>query len=403
MSSFRYKARDRSGQLITGEIEGENRWIIQQALVNQDLFPLSVQPKSFEFSWRSLKIRKLKLKDLATFTRQFQMMFAVGTPMDRILAILERQTRHPGLKESLQKINQDVSAGLRLSEAFAKHSDYFSPFYTSMLAVGESGGILDKILTEIASILQKEHRIQAQVRSATLYPKLVAGTLVLMTIFLLIFVIPTFQEFYTNYSAKLPWQTELLVQTSRLFTHYWYLICSAAVVLFYGWKRFRKTPRGQHWVATLWLKLPIFGRLRRLIMNARFGHRISVLYRSGLPLSEALDIVADTMDYPKYAEEVRALRQAIHQGQSLSSAMEDKSFFTPMLIEATAVGEQTGKLDETLETTAHFYDEEVDDMLKTLSTLIEPILLFLIFGLIALVALAVYLPVWNLTRVILHP
>ncbi len=401
MSTFVYRARDAQGALITGEVEGTHPTGVKQALAIRGLLPVSVQPKGFEFSLKTLLQKKIKPKDLANLTRQFQVMFKAGTPMDRILATLVKQTHHHNLKEALSTIHKDVAGGMRLAQAFGRHPQYFSTLYTSMLEAGERGGVLDKTLKEAATVLQKEHQIHSKVKSATLYPKLVIGALLIVVCLMLVFVIPAFENFYGQHDTALPLPTQILLGLSKVFTTYWYLPLFFFFVSVVFWKRLTNSSAGKRWLSQVTFRLPVFGNFNLLVANARFGHLVAALYRAGLPLSHSLGVVADTMTNLGYADELRSLKKDLEEGGSLSQGMSQASYFTPMMQETCAVGEQTGKLDELLESTALFYDEEIDDILKNLTTLIEPLLLFLVFGLITLVALAVYLPVWNLSKVVL--
>lgn len=401
MTLFRYKARNRVGRLITGTLEGENVVVVKRALFQQGLFPISVRKKGIDFNLSRFFEKKLKPQDLANFTRQFQVMFSVGTPMDRILTTLGRQTSHPGLKGVLSEIQEDVSAGIRLSEAFAKHPHYFSLLYTNMLAVGEAGGVLSHILKELAEILLKENRIQSKVKSAMLYPKIVMGALVAVTIVMLLLVVPTFTKFYAQFDAPLPLPTRILVAASDVLVGYWFLFLFGGGGIFYGWKMFSALRQGKRFVSWIRLKMPVFGNLHRMVANARFGHLVSSLYRTGFPLSRSLAIVAGTIDNEFYEEDIRYLKEELDKGRSLANAILRTVHFTPMVQECVAVGEQTGQLDQMLESTAAFYDEEIDDLLKNLTTLIEPILLFLIFFLVGLLALAIFLPIWKLPSAVL--
>lgn len=400
MTAFVYKARDRTGVLLSGTLEGPSVTVVKEALASQGLFPVSVLPRGFDVSLQHLLQRKLKTRDLVNLTRQFEVMFSAGSPMDRILATLERQAKHEGLKEALSKIHKDVSSGMRLSDAFAKHPRYFGNLYTSMLAVGEIGGVLGRTLKGMTGILGKEDSIKSKIKSATLYPKIVVFALVVVATLMLIFVIPVFGDFYAGYGAKLPLPTRILIVASKVVVGYWWLASIVVAGTWWGWKKFKKTNRGKESTSWLQFHLPIFGKLNLLASNARFGHLLGALYKSGLPLSRSLEVVADTIDNIRYARDVQHLKVELDRGRSLSSAMEESHYFTPLMKEVTSVGEQTGKLDEMLETTALYYDEEVDEMLKNLTTLLEPLLLFGIFGLVGLLALAVYMPIWKLGQVV---
>lgn len=398
---FTYRARNQDGALISGSLDGVNAAAVKAALASQGLFPVEVRGEGFEIPIRSFLRRPPKPKDLLALTRQFQVMFSAGTPMDRILRTLVRQSSHPELKEALQKIYDDVSSGSRLSEAFAKHPKFFNPLYTNMLAVGEAGGVLDKTLKGLADILAKEHQIRAKVKSATLYPKLVVFALVVVAIAMLVYVIPIFADFYVQYEASLPLPTRILIGLSDAVVSYWYLALFLVLALFLAWRRFALSAKGKRFWAQMELKFPIFGHLNFLVANARFGHLISSLYHAGLPLTSSLEIVAKTIDNVLFAQDVIQLKQEIDRGKAIGTAMEEASYFSPLMVEAAFVGEQTGRLGELFEQTASFYDEEIDALLKTLSTLIEPLLLFILFGMITLLALAVYLPIWQLSKVVM--
>lgn len=398
---FVYKARNQDGALISGELDAINAMIVKDALADKNLFPVSVQPKGFDLSLASFFVRKVKTKDLVNLTRQIQVMFAAGTPMDRIIDVSRRQAKHAGLKKSLEKIHQDISVGAKLSEAFAKHPQHFNSLYINMLNVGETGGVLDGTLKEMVKILQSEHAIRAKVKSATLYPKIVMGTLFAVSTVMLMFVVPAFGVFYAKFDAQLPLATRILVAISDVVTAYWYLVFFGMLGGFFAWKAFVTTPVGKNFSSLLKFKTPIFGHLNLMVANARFGHLISALYRAGLPLTKSLDVVADTIDNHRFADDVRLLKKGLEEGRSLSAAMKSARYFTPLVIESTEVGELTGRLDELLSSAALFYDDEANDILKNLSTLIEPVLLFIIFGMIALLALAIFMPIWNLSNVVM--
>lgn len=408
MPVFVYNARDKSGSLLSGEMDLETPQLVKAALASQGLFPISVKTKtaqSARMDFSSIKLSfkaKPKPKDLANLTRQFEVMFAVGMPMDAILLTLARQAAHPALKEALGHIRNDIAGGTRLSQAFGRFPNYFSSLYTNMIEMGQIGGVLDKTLHEMASILQKEHTIKSKVKSALLYPKIVMGTLVAVGWLMLAFVFPPFKAFYQGHNAELPLPTKMVMGLSTLLTTYWYIPVVLGIGGYFGWKAYKKTARGDEFLSGLAFKVPVFGKLNLLVANSRFGHLTASLYRSGLPLPHALGVVADAMDNILYAREVRQLKLGLERGETLSGSMAPTKYFSPMVKETCAVGEQTGKLDVVLDATATFYDEEVDTMLDNLTTLIEPIMLFLMFGAVLVLALAVYLPIWNLSGVILH-
>ncbi len=406
MPIFIYKARDQLGRPIVGQLNCENAMLAKLELKKQGLYPISVETKSSELSLKKIlnfgSNRKFKTKDLANLTRQFEVLFTVGTPMERILSTLAQQAQHEGIKEALTMIHKDITGGMRIAEAFGRHPTYFSPLYTSMLEMGQAGGVLSQTLKEMAAILQKEHIITSKVKGALLYPEIVLVTLAAVSCMMLVFVFPPFKAFYAGHNAQLPLPTKIVIAMSDVIMNYWYIPVACFIAGFFAWTHFKKTPAGRLWISKAAFALPIFGRLNLLVANSRFGHLVSALYRSGLPLPLSLKVVADTMTNVCYAAEIRDLKTGLEHGRSMSQCMEKSRYFSAMVKEACAVGEQTGKLDVVLESTASFYDGEVDDLLANLTTLIEPIMLFFLFGAVMLLALAVYLPIWNLSRVVLH-
>lgn len=400
-TTFVYKARNAQGQLVSGEVDGQDIHMAKSILVEQGLFPLTVQPSSFEVTWSSLFTRRARQKELLSLTRQFAVMFRAGTPMGRILGVLAQQARHPGLKKAFTKIQKDVFAGVKLSRAFGKFPQYFNRLYVSLLAAGEEGGILEETLDQLAQILRNEHSIRAKVKSATLYPKIVVGSIFLVATLMLVYVIPVFENFYASFEAELPAVTIALMQVSHFLTTYWFLALALMASLVAGWKMILKTKEGKRFFTKLGFKVPVFGNLHTMILNARFGHLVSSLYRAGLPLSGNLEIVAQTMDGSIYSDEVLRVKASIDKGDSLSQAMRQQKYFSPLILEAVDTGEETGEMDTLLESTATFFDEEIEATLKNLTTLLEPMLLFFVFLMIGFLAFAVFSPIWNLSNVVL--
>lgn len=401
MTLFNYKARDKIGQLVEGEIEGETIVLARELIARQGLYPVSVEQKSNDFALSVLFQRKPTTKEISNLTRQFQVMFAAGTPIDRVLMTLAKQARNPLLHAALNQIQRDVACGIKMSAAFKKHPTVFNNLYTSMLEVGELGGVLNLTLKEMANIMEKEDEIYAKVKSALLYPKIVLGVLGAVLWGMLSFVIPPFQQFYSKYNADLPLPTLVMLSLSTLVTTYWYIPLTGGIVGYIAWKQFVKTRQGKIFTSYVGFHIPVFGRLNLLVSNARFGHLVSALYRSGVPLTMALSVVANTMTNVFYAADVLALKTGIEHGASLAQSMQKTTYFEPMVQEACAVGEKIGRIDELLESVAKFYDDEVDQMLKNLSTLIEPVMLVLLFGLVLGLALAIYLPIWGISSAVL--
>jgi len=403
MPIFTYKARNGDGELITGELEAETAVAVKYRLADQGLYPTQVDKKDISISLPSFfKFRKkVKQKELIGFTRQFAALFKAGITMDRILSNLSKQAQSENFKKVIEGIRKDVMSGTSLTGAFAKYPDYFSELYVNMLNVGEQAGLLDATLKELSNVLEKEHRIISAIKSATLYPKIVIVAFILVMIVIVTVVIPGFADFYGGFDAKLPLPTRILMGISDFFVDYWYVMIIIVISLIVAFKRFISTKTGRLKFDAFKFKVPVFGKLNKLVSNARFGHLFSALYKAGVPVAHSLHVVGNAIGNKAYKEDVDAVCDAVEKGSSLATAMADKPFFTPMMIETIDVGEQTGSLDDMLATTANFYDEEASDMLDKLATLIEPLLLIGLFAMVALLAFAVFLPMWETTKLIL--
>lgn len=404
MPLFAYRARDQKGILVTGHMEGLAMDGIKNILGEQGLIPVQVRPVQQGATWfPKLKfLKKVKAEELVLMTRQFQTLFKSGMSMETILGTLYRQTKNKNLKEVMQRIQTDVSQGSTLAKAFARHTDVFDKLYIHMLSAGEQAGILDEVLKNLADLLQKEIEIKASIKSATLYPKIVLCVLTLAITAMLIWVIPEFSKFYAHYKAELPLPTQILLGLSRVVRYYGWVVALAASGIFLALHRYYQTPSGRFKMDRLRLKVPIFGSLSQKIANARFAHLLGALYRSGLSITKSLSLVETVIDNEVMARDIRNVRSQIEKGQTIAKAMRDTQSFAPILIEATAVGEKTGSLDNMLEGLGSHYDTEIHHMTKNLTTLIEPLLLFFIFGIVALFALSIFLPIWRLSQAVMH-
>ncbi len=401
MTLYRYRARNRLGEEVKGQLESKTKESVQSALLERGLFPVFIDNTHSQTHAFKRKT-KFGLKELVMFTRQFQLLFSVGLSMDRILEILAEQAEIAEVRAALQIIRSDIIAGAKLAEAFSKFPDYFPPVYISMLELGQSAGILDKTLHEMTALLEKEQHILSKLKTALLYPKIVAVTLVGVTWLMLVFVFPPFKSFYDSHKAALPLPTRIVMSVSDILTQHWYLPIIALPAFYLLWKRIRKIPSIDLKLSILQLKAPVFGHLNILSSNARFANMVSALYRVGLPLPQILSVIATIMENQVQRAEIESIKTQIESGKSLHEAMKPLKYFSPLIKETCLIGEQTGKLDTTLSSTGKFYNTEVDEMLSVLSTLIEPFMLFGLFGIVLLLALAVYLPIWNISNVVLQ-
>jgi len=403
MPTFRYKARDKDGILITGEIEANSAEELKEGLFREKMIPIDVREvTSTSFSFKDITqwFNRVKPDEIMLFTRQFYTLFKAGVSMDTILATMVKQLQGNTLCNALIRVRSDVASGASLAQAFGRHPRIFNEMYVSMLAAGEEAGILEEVLSNLSGLLQKDYEIQKSVKGATLYPKIVLFVLTAAIIFLMTFVIPKFVQFYGRYGAELPLPTQILIGFSSFMRNYWYVMLGVVLIIVISYKRFYATKVGRLKIDTLRFKMPVFGQLFLKVSNSRFGHILSALYSSGLSMPRSLEVVSNVIDNYAYALEVKKVKEGIQKGSSLSEALAEQTYFPPVVVETTAVGERAGALGEMLSTVAEHYDIEVAQTVKNLTTLLEPILLVGIFGMVTLLALAIFLPMWNMSSVI---
>ncbi|MFH1830851.1 MAG: type II secretion system F family protein [Pseudomonadota bacterium] len=403
MPTFYYKARDKNGVLMTGEIEAVSAQELKENLFSEGMVPLDVREVSKgEFSLESATFFfcRVKAEDVMMFTRQFYTLFKAGVSMDAILGAMAKQMQSNSLRNALIRIRADVSSGSTLARAFGRHPKIFNELYVSMLAAGEEAGILEEVLKQLSELLAKEFEIKKNVKGATLYPKIVLTVLVGAVTFLMMYVVPKFVSFYGRYGAELPLPTRIMIAISTIFHDYWFILLAGLVVIIILYRRFYKSQVGRMKVDIFRFKVPVFGPLNLKVANARFGHIMAALYRSGLAMPRSLEVVADVIGNSAYALEVRKIREEIQRGATLSEAISHQNYFPPVIVESTAVGERAGALGDMLSTVADHFDTEVNHTIKNLTTLLEPFLLVAIFGMVALLALSIFLPIWNMSTVI---
>jgi len=409
MVTLAYRARDLKGVLVEGEVDGYEFKELESSLVNQGLTPVSIEEmKSGSFSFANLSFNRInnmlqtvKSEELIVFTRQFYTLFKAGLSMEIILTTLSKQCQNPKLKEALNAIRVDINSGTSIGRAFSKHPKIFDSLYTAMLSAGEEAGILEQVLLELTIVLEKQIEVKTNIKSATLYPKIVVGVMLVALYVLLTFVIPKFGEFYDKFGGELPGATRLLIGLSDFFSTFWWLILALVAAAIIGYKKYYSTYRGRLVIDALAFKIPIFGVLTLKVTMAQFGHLLSSLYKSGMSLPRCFEIMMEVISNKAFVQEIATIKAGIERGTSISEIMRDGQYFSPIVIETTAIGEKTGSLDEMLDAVANHYDLEVKHLTKNLTTMIEPILLCSIFGMVTVMLLAVAMPMWNLSKVVM--
>lgn len=400
MPEFAYKARDSRGVLVQGFLPAESMNAVRVKLSEQGLIPISVSSAG---SNTLLKLnlmlkKKVKPEELVIFTKQFYTLFRAGMGMEVLLSTLAKQAQNSTLQEALEAIRNDVQQGMSLAKAFGKHPAIFNELYISMLTSGEEAGILEEVLKQLADVIDKEVAMNKGIKSAMLYPKIVIGVLVLASVVLMTVVIPKFQSFFASFKKELPLPTRLMIWCSNFMTSYFPLMVGMAIALKIMFNRYYATPKGKLMVDRLKFRMFVFGPLALKVCNARFANILSSLYRSGLPVTKALAITANTIGNEAYARDVKILMSQVELGHGIADSMRQLTYFSPVIVEATAIGERTGALDEMLKSISEHFEMEINHTVKNLTTLLEPLLLVVIFGMVTLFALAIFLPIWGMSQ-----
>lgn len=402
MAQFAYKARGQDGSLVQGMMDGEDMNVVRQKLSEQGLIPIQVTGKSGLNINIELNVKKsVSHEELVLFTKQFHTLFKAGMGMEAILTTLAKQTKNKFLQDTLEGIRKDIEEGANLAKAFGKHPKVFDQLYINMLSSGEEAGILEEVLEHLSVLLEKDFLMKKAIKSATLYPKIVIGVLVAACTAMMLFIVPRFMTLFSTFDAELPLPTRILIGTSNFMRSYFILIVIFVAFLVFLYKRFVATPKGRFSVDKAFFKVPIFGSLALKVCNARFANILSSLYRAGLPVTKALEITAAVIGNEAYMRDVKVLQSNVEKGGSIADGMRRLNYFSPIIIESTSIGERTGSLDSMLKSVAGHYDMEVEHTVKNLTTLIEPIMLVLIFGMVLVFALAIFLPMWTLSDAVL--
>ena len=398
--SFAYKVRDRQGRLVTGTLEAESVTIVAGKLRSMGYVPVSIESGATKNLSRELKIPyfsgRIKLKEVAVFSRQFATMINSGLTLLRSLSILADQTSNKELARIVGEVRRDVERGSALSAALAKHPKAFSRLYVAMVRSGETGGSLDVVLLRLATTIEKQVELRRKVKSAMTYPVVVGIIVILILMAMLIFVVPMFKGMYADLNAKLPLPTMILLAVSNGFKKFFPLVFLGAGFGIWSLKRYVATPAGRRQLDAFKLRVPVFGQLAHKTALARFSRSLAALVRAGVPILDALDIVAETAGNTVLAEAAADTQAAVKAGESLARPLEAHPVFPPMVVQMIAVGEETGALDELLEKIADFYDSEVEATVDALTSLIEPLLIVVMGVAVGGMVIALYMPMFSI-------
>ena len=400
MAEFVWEARARTGELRKGLMEAETEDAVNTRLRSQQLVPTKVKKKGKAFNIQFGT--GVGLKDIVTFTRLFATMIDAGLPIVQCLDILATQTDNKHFGVILKDIKSSVEQGATFSDSLRRHPKVFDALYTNLVQAGEVGGILDTILTRLAVYIEKNVKLKRQVRGAMVYPSAVLVVFMIVLVILLGFVIPSFKDMFKEFGSKaeLPALTKMVIAVSEAFIGnlLWIVLIVTAVSV--GIVQIYKTPKGKKFFHKMFLRAPIMGPVLRKIAVARFTRTLGTLLSSGVPILDALDIVAKTAGNVIIEEAIMYTRQKISEGKNMAEPLMSTGVFPPMVVQMVGVGEQTGALDQMLNKIADFYEEEVDVAVGALTSLIEPVMMVGIGGTVGVVLISMYLPIFSLAGAI---
>lgn len=401
MPIYQWVAVSKRGRKLKGELDAANEKIALGQLKKRNLSikKFKLKPKDI-FENISFMKQKVTKKDLVVFTRQFSTMIDAGLPLVQGLQILAEQCENKTFKAILKEINRDVEGGSTLAEAMKKHPEVFDNLFVNLVAAGEVGGILDTILRRLAAFIEKAEKLKAQIKGAMTYPLVVVAIAIIVITVILVFVIPVFEDMFKSFGKALPMPTQIVVNMSRFMKGNFYWCFGALFAVFYAFKKYRSTPGGRKTTDTLFLKLPVFGDLLKKTAVARFTRTLGTMLSSGVPILDALEIVAKTSGNVVIEEILYEVRGAIAEGQTIAEPLSENEVFPGMVIQMISVGEATGALDTMLEKIADFYDDEVDAAVSALTSMLEPLLMLFLGGSIGGLVIAMYLPIFQMAAAI---
>ncbi|MBZ0089623.1 MAG: type II secretion system F family protein [Thermoanaerobaculia bacterium] len=398
MPSFVWKGKNRFGAFQEGVLIADSRDAAVATLRRQNIQVSSVREKGKEVRLLPKLPFNISSKRVALFTRQFSVMLDAGLPLVQCLEILGEQEEDRNFREMIQSVRTDVESGSSLAEAMRKHPKAFNNLYVSMIAAGEAGGILDIILQRLATYIEKVVRLNAQVRSALMYPVTIIIIAIGVVMIILWKVIPVFSQLFAGLGGELPFLTRMVVGASNFLGRYFIWVVLVAVLLWMAFQRWYKTERGRRIIDGAVLKIPVIGMLVRKIAVARFCRTLATLTSSGVPILDGLEITARTSGNAIIEDAVLAVRKAVEEGKTLSGPLAETKVFPVMVVQMINVGEQTGALDQMLSKIADFYEEEVDTAVAGLMKLLEPLMIVVLGGIIGTIVAAMYLPMYAILQ-----
>jgi len=409
MAKFQYQGRQAGGGAVQGVLESESAAAAARVLQARGIVPVAIRESREAAAAAAAgpararrSRRKPELEDLMFFCRQMYTLTRSGVPLIRGINGLAETTRNELLSATLKQVIRDLEAGYGLSQAFNQHPAVFSPMMVGTIQVGENSGRVDEAFLLLSVYLQRERETRVRMKAAMRYPAMVVIAIVLAMGVINLWVIPAFAKAFAGFKAELPWATQVLLATSHFTVEYWPVMAVAAVVAVWLWLRFIATERGRLWWDRQKLRLPVVGPILTKASLARFARSFAMMMRSGVPLLQSMLLLGGAVDNAHMAQLFTGMRSSIERGESISRTAASLGLFPPLVLQMVEVGEESGRLEEMLDEVAQYYDGEVDTDLNNLGSAIEPILLLVVGAMVLVLALGVFLPIWDLGKAALH-
>jgi type IV pilus assembly protein PilC len=401
MPVYIWEGKAAKGTIQKGETDAPSEKILRQILKAQKINVSKIKQKPKDiFENVAFMQPGVKTKDLIVFTRQFSTMIDAGLPLIQGLDILANQEENRTFKKVLMQVKLDVEGGSSLAEALKKHPKVFDNLYVNLVAAGEMGGILDTILQRLAAYIEKNARLVSKVKGALIYPVTIMAIAVVVILIMLVFVIPVFAEMFTDFGGELPGLTQAVVNISDFLRNNWIVLTVIFAGLFYAFKKWKSTDRGEYLFDKYMLKAIVIGDLLRKVAVAKFTRTLGTLITSGVPILDGMDVVAKTAGNRVVEEAINNTKQSISEGKTIAAPLEESGVFPPMVCQMVAVGESAGSLDSMLEKIADFYEEEVDTAVDAITALIEPVMMVFLGGTVGTMLIAMYLPIFKIAGAI---
>lgn len=401
MPNFQYKAYDKDGNPKNGVVEATDQESAINLLRNLGLTVTSLETEVKSALNIGISIgKKVKTKELVVFSRQLATMINAGLPLVRALRILQDQSDNKAFQNILDKVSSDVEAGNSLSQALSKYPKTFNKVYVTMIRSGEASGRLDEVLLRISDQQEKDFNMMSKIRSAMAYPAFILVMLVGIIVLMMVMVVPQLKSIFEQSNVELPLPTKILLVISSFTTHYWWLLIIIIVSAVFGFRFWISTPSGRRTWDAAKLRIPVFGKLAELIYMTRFTRTLGTLVTGGLPILEALDITSDAIGNTLYRDAIQNTAKKVEAGVGIGTTLRKIKIFPVMVSQMIEVGEKTGNIDEILNRLSEFYENETDAMIKTMSSLLEPILMIIMGVGVGFLAVAIIMPIYNLVSVI---